>query len=41
MVNFEELKIIIKDEFDNPIVDIKGKPKKIKEVLKLIDKKFG
>lgn len=37
---FNLLKIKITDEFNTPIIDIKGKPRKIKEALEFLELKF-
>jgi hypothetical protein len=35
------LRIKVTDEFDQSIIDIKGKPKKIKQALQALDLKFN
>jgi hypothetical protein len=40
-VNYNLLRIKITDEFDKPIIDIKGNSRKIKDALNLIDLKYN
>jgi hypothetical protein len=40
-INYNELKIKITDELDNPILDFKGNSKKIKSCLEAIDLKYN
>jgi hypothetical protein len=40
-INFGKLKIVVRDEFGEKIVNIEGKPRVIKDALKEMDKKFN